>query len=62
MVKPIVNIGGFIYHITPDSPRGVVVDITYSYLTKQHSYCVAFSAEAASMWYYEHELSLVKVF
>lgn len=50
-----------VYHITPESPKGHVVDISYSYLNKRHLYRVAFSHEQSD-WYEEHELTTEKRF
>jgi hypothetical protein len=46
-----------VYHITPESPKGVVIDINYNLRTGQFSYQVTFSATEPSLWYYEEELS-----
>jgi hypothetical protein len=62
MKVPRFKINDVVYHITPESPKGVVLDVKYSYLTKRHTYEVTFSAEVASMEYQEHELSENKQF
>jgi heat shock protein HspQ len=62
MKPPKFNIGSTVYHITPESDRGVVIDIKYSYLTNMNEYQVAFSFDKESLWYYEHELSNNKTF
>jgi hypothetical protein len=51
------NIMDKVYHVTPESLPGCVLDINYSLLTKDCKYLVAFS-QAESNWYYEHELTL----
>lgn len=56
------NIGDKVFHITPESDQGVVLNIKYDYLTKLHEYLVTFSAQSESLWYYEHELSTTKIF
>lgn len=56
MNSPAYNIGDDVYHITPESPKGKVINITYHFLTKHFEYQVSFSAETISLWYYEHEL------
>lgn len=56
------DIGERVFHITPESDCGVVIDIKYSYLTGLHEYLVTFGAHSESLWYYEHELSKNKVF
>lgn len=62
MRKPKFNIRDEVYHITPESPKGVVLDVRYSFLTGLYSYEVTFSAETASLEYQEHELSETKNF
>lgn len=62
MSNPKYNIGDRVYHITPESDSGVVLNIRYDYLTKLHEYYVTFSAHNESLWYYEHELSQSKIF
>lgn len=37
------NIGDEVYHVTPDSDKGVVVEITYLYSVDRHVYTVATS-------------------
>ena len=46
-----------VYHVTPESPKGVVIDITYNIRTRRFSYLVIFSATEPSLWYYEEELT-----
>ena len=62
MKKPKFLIGDEVYHITPESPKGVVIDVRYSFLTRLYTYDVAFSAEVATLEYQEHELSENKIF
>lgn len=62
MKEPKYNISDKVYHITPESDCGVVINIKYDYLTKQHEYQVSFSPHTESLWYYEHELSVNKLF
>lgn len=62
MKHPKFNINDRVYHITPESDCGVVIDIKYSYLTGLFEYHVTFSATLESLWYYEHELSATKTF
>ena len=62
MRKPIFNILDRVYHITPESPQGIVIDIRYTYSTGVHEYQVAFSADSQSLWYLGHELSATKTF
>lgn len=62
MKDPFAKIGDKVYHITPESPKGIVIDISYSFLTKLFQYQVSFSIESEPKWYYEHDLSLNMVF
>lgn len=61
-VGPKFKIQDKVYHVTPDSPEGIIIDIRYSFLTGVFEYQVAFSATEQSLWYYEHELSRTKNF
>lgn len=60
--SPKYKIGDYVFHITPESDQGVIIDINYSYLTHLHQYRVSFSSEIESLWYYEHELSKNRVY
>jgi hypothetical protein len=62
MRKPIFNILDRVYHITLESPLGIVIDVRYTYSTDMHEYQVSFSAESQSLWYFGHELSTTKTF
>lgn len=62
MTKPKYNIGDKVFHVLPESDCGIVIDIKYSYLTRTHEYQVVFSVNSDSLWYYEHELSISKMF
>lgn len=62
MRKPIFNMLDKVYHVTPESPQGVVIDIRYTYSTDMYEYQVAFSAESQSLWYFGLELSNTKTF
>jgi len=62
MKEPVYKIGDRVYHSTPDSEQGVVIDVCYYFLSKQYQYQVAFSPVVASLWYYEHELQTNKTF
>ena len=46
-----------VYHITPESPKGIVININYSVASRGFTYQVTFSAEEPAQWYYEHELT-----
>lgn len=62
MNTPKFQIGDIVYHATPDSPKGIVIDIKYSYRTKENEYQVAFSPDTNSLWYYVEELSSSPIF
>ena len=62
MKKNRFNVLDRVYHVTPDSPIGVVIDIRYIFSTMQYEYQVSFSPLEESYWYYEHELSENKTF
>ena len=59
---PKFAIGEEVYHITPESPKGYVVEVHYSLRTSMFSYVVTFSAETSSLVYDELELSKTKTF
>ena len=54
------NIGDKIYHKTPESPQGIIVDISYLLSTGEVKYCVAqgFKDEC---WCVERELTKDKI-
>ncbi|WP_019540555.1 hypothetical protein [Proteiniphilum acetatigenes] len=62
MRNPKFNIGEKVYHITPDSDQGVVLDCRYSMREGSWSYIVTFGAEKEALLYYEDELSTSKTF
>ena len=43
MIKNRFEIGQNIYHITPESPKGFIIDAVYSLLNNRWRYIVAFS-------------------
>jgi hypothetical protein len=55
------NIGDRVYHITPESDIGVVIDWRYFASTERYSYYVVWNTENRD-WYVEQELSKNKVF
>ena len=59
--EPAFKIRQPVYHITPDSPKGYVINIRYNFFDKAFEYHVAFSHEFSD-WCYEHELILDKQF
>ena len=62
MKKPKFEIGERVYHITPESDLGVILDCKYSLREDAWSYIVSFGQEKDSLQYYEDELSRTKVF
>jgi hypothetical protein len=62
MKNPKYSIGERVYHITPESDAGVVLDAEYSLLYDRWVYRVAFGIKDNDTDYYEHELSLTKRF
>ena len=51
------NIGDMVYHVLPESRKGIVIDGRYSLLTGIWEYQVAFDSMSASLWYTDVELS-----
>ncbi|MPM33065.1 hypothetical protein SDC9_79632 [bioreactor metagenome] len=62
MTNPKFQIGEKVYHITPESDQGVVLDCTFSMRKGYWLYLVTFGPEKDSMDYYEDELSTSKTF
>ena len=57
MIKPNrFGIGDQVFHVTPESPEGIVIDAKYSLLTGSWEYQVTFGPDVASLWYYDIEL------
>lgn len=57
------DIGDSVYHITPESDKGIILDIQYFVYTNTIRYYVTFGRAAdAYDWYDESELSTSKVF
>lgn len=56
------QIGDRIYHILPESPMGVIIDITYRAATDTVYYEVQFNPEESSVTCMGHELSKDKTF
>ena len=56
--EPQFKINDLVYHKTPESGKGIVVDITYSILTNLYRYNVMFGRSSDDdVWCYEHEIS-----
>lgn len=56
------DIGSSVYHVTPDSPWGIVLDCIYSIRHNEWTYLVSFGPDKASLEYMEEELSFNKSF
>lgn len=56
------EIGEAVYHITPDSYRGVVLDCRYSLRFDEWEYLVSFGPDKESLLYFDTELSKNKIF
>ena len=59
--KPKYYVGDMVYHITPESDKGVIIDVKYHFYTGHFEYQVSFS-QSESLWYYDCELSKNKSF
>lgn len=57
MIQPKFNLGDKVYHITPESEQGTVLEATYSLLNNKWNYTVTFGLRDSDYRYYEHELS-----
>lgn len=62
MRQPKFKIGDVVYHITPESGKGVVLDATYSLLNDRWLYRVTFDIRDNENDYYEHELVTTQTF
>lgn len=62
ILQNIFEIGNGVYHNTPDSDLGVVLDCRYSLRHREWEYLVSFGSDKESMWYYEDELREDKLF
>ena len=56
------NIPDRVYHCTPESPVGVVIDAQYKLSTNKWEYQVTFGPDSTDLWYMEHELSDHKIY
>lgn len=61
MRPPKFKIGEVVYHVTPDSPKGFILNAKYDLLDDKWEYEVAFGIQEALI-YHEHELQLNKTF
>lgn len=61
--EPKFNLNDKVYHITKDSPEGIIIDITYSVSTRRIAYNVIFGPYMdQNVWCVEEELSNSKTF
>ena len=60
-IEPKFSIGERVYSALPESPVGIVTDITYRFSSGIIGYEVAFDPMAPSMSYQEYELSKERV-
>jgi hypothetical protein len=56
------NINNTVFHITPESPKGVVINARFDLLTGKWEYLVTFGLDIEERWYNEHELSEHKIY
>ena len=61
MKKPKFNLGGQVYHITPESEVGIIIDIVYYYATDKFRYLITLSFDK-EIWCEEYELTSEKVY
>lgn len=59
--NPAFEITQKVFHVTPDSPQGVIVDARYLLFDKRWEYLVGFGP-GQTLAYYEHEISTNKTF
>ena len=62
MKNPKYEIGERVYHITPESYPGIILDCRFSVRENAWSYIVTFGPEKESLQYYEDELTQSKIF
>lgn len=62
MIKPKFKIGQKVYHVTPDSDQGVILDCIYYLRSDRWMYMVTFGPDKNPIEYYEDELSTSKTF
>ena len=58
--SPKFEIGDWVYHILPESPKGLVTDITYRHSTGKYFYEVTFDPMVRPLSYEDFELSTEK--
>lgn len=61
-MNPKFNIGQKVWHCTPESDTGIVIDCVYSLYNNKWTYEVTFSTESPTLLYNENELSDRKIF
>jgi len=58
--SPKFEIGAWVYHILPESPKGLVTDITYRHSNGKYFYEVTFDPQVRASICEEFELSTEK--
>ena len=61
MKSPKYSIGDMVYHVTPNSDSGIIVDIIYSYMNSRHTYLIAVGWGGEYVCE-EYELTIDKIF
>lgn len=57
------SIGNEIFYITPDSDKGIIIDISYSMRHREVKYEVVFGRQSSDcVWCYEDEITETKTF
>jgi len=57
------NIGEEVYYITPDSDKGVIIDINYSVRHQEVQYKIVFGRQDSDcVWCVEDEITKTKIF
>ena len=58
--SPKYSIGNKIYHVLPESPQGIITDITYRHSARKFFYEVTFDPGSHGFTYEEFELTTEK--
>jgi len=61
-LKPKYNIGQLVYHVTPDSERGIITDITWRMSSNIIWYSVTFNVNSGEISCRDFELTIQKTF
>lgn len=60
-INPKFDIKDIVYHVTPESPKGIVIDWRYYRVTNEYHYLVSIGF-GQEFWCTEHELAIEKQF